>query len=82
MHAYNLCVVTCPQVHLLDYASHRTPGPALVRTVAIISCPPGLVLAGSNVTTCMANGHWDPVPNITMCKGEQMILYQSLHDSS
>lgn len=73
---HDLRAVTCSQVQLLDYASLRTP--ALVGTIAIISCPPGLVLAGSNVTTCMANGHWDPVPKITMCKGEQMILYQSL----
>ena len=64
--------MTCPQVQL-DYVSHRSP--ALVGTVAAISCPSGMVLTGPNVTTCMANGHWDPVPKITMCKGELIKLH-------
>ena len=64
---YDLHAVTCPQVQLLNYVSYRTP--ALVGTVAIISCPPGLVLTGPNVTTCMPNGRWDPAPKVAMCKG-------------
>ena len=52
------------------HVSHGIP--ALVGTVAIINCPPGLVLAGSNVTatTCMPNGRWDPAPKTAICKGE------------
>ena len=60
--------MTCPHVQL-DYVSHRNP--ALVGTVATISCPPGMVLTGSlNVTICMENRQWHPDPKIAMCKGK------------
>ena len=43
--------------------------PALVGSVATFTCPPGMVLTGSNVTTCTANRQWHPDQNI-VCKGE------------
>jgi hypothetical protein len=63
--------VTCP---LLD--SNNSPAsdrvPALVGSVATFSCPPGMVLTGPNVTTCMENRQWypDPTSNNIVCKGE------------
>ena len=61
-----LHAVTCPHVQL-DYVNHRNP--ALVGTVATLSCPPGMVLTGPNATTCIENRQWHPDPKIAMCKG-------------
>ena len=65
--------MTCDQLasESINFVSHRNP--ALVGTVATISCPPGLVLTGPDVTTCMANKHWEPDPESTVCKGEPII---------
>ena len=62
--------MTCPRPQnvQLDYVNNRNP--ALVGTVATISCPPGLVLTGSNVTTCMENRQWHPDLKTAMCKGD------------
>ena len=43
--------------------------PALEGTTVSFSCPPGLVLAGPNTTTCMENGEWEPDPTNIKCKG-------------
>ena len=31
------------------------------------SCPPGLVLSGSNSATCTVNGEWEPDPRQLIC---------------
>ena len=31
------------------------------------SCPPGLVLIGPNLATCMDNGEWEPVLSGLIC---------------
>ena len=35
--------------------------------VIIFSCPPGLVLNGSNTAICMENGEWEPDPSRLIC---------------
>ena len=57
--------VTCPPLDSDN--SNRVP--ALVGSVATFTCPPEMVLTGSNVTTCTANRQWHPDQNI-VCKGE------------
>ena len=57
--------VTCPPLDSDN--SNRVP--ALVGSVTTFSCPPGMVLTGSNVTTCTTNRQWYPDQNI-VCKGE------------
>ena len=34
------------------------------------SCPPGLVLNGSNSATCTGNGEWEPDPRGLICRGK------------
>ena len=43
--------------------------PALEGTIITFDCPPELVLVGSNATTCMGNGEWEPDPRDAKCKG-------------
>ena len=33
--------------------------PALEGTTLMFSCPPGKILTGPNVITCMENGEWE-----------------------
>ena len=40
-------------------------------TSVIFGCPSGLVLVGSNTSTCMENGEWNPNPANLSCKGER-----------
>ena len=39
-------------------------------TNVTFTCPPGLVLIGSDTSICMGNGEWEPNPNEVECKGE------------
>ena len=43
--------------------------PALVGTKASFICPSGLVRFGSNESTCMENGYWEPDPREFECEG-------------
>ena len=62
--------VTCDQLVSETGMSISQGYPALVGSVATISCPPGLALTGPNETICMANRHWEPHPESIMCKGK------------
>ena len=64
--------VTCDQLAISINKSLRHRSPALVGTVATISCPSGLILTGPNVTICMANHHWELDPQSAMCKGKPL----------
>ena len=44
--------------------------PALEGDSVIFSCPLGLAINGSNMSTCMENGKWEPDPKEVECKGE------------
>ena len=71
-------VVTCPQVQidlddLIMVVKHRNP--AMQGTTVSFSCPPGLLLIGSNASTCMGNGEWEPDIKGTRCKGHLIIHY-------
>ena len=43
--------------------------PAVEGTVVIFHCPPGLVLDGTNTSTCTENGEWEPPPHEIHCLG-------------
>ena len=43
--------------------------PALERQVVTFMCSPGQVLNGSNTSTCMGNGKWEPDPGELECTG-------------
>ena len=60
--------MTCPPLDS-DNSPSADRVPALVGSVTTFSCPPGMVLTGSNVTTCTTNRQWYPDQNI-VCKGE------------
>ena len=54
-------------------AAGHSESPALEGTSVLFSCPPGLVLAGLNTTTCMGNGEWEPDPNRAKCFGKNFV---------
>ena len=41
--------------------------PALEGQTITITCPPGWILNGSNSSTCMENGIWEPDPGNAEC---------------
>jgi hypothetical protein len=43
-------------------------------TTFTLSCPPGLVLIGPNLTTCTKTGEWEPDPNRLVCTGKSKIV--------
>ena len=43
--------------------------PALERQTIIFICPHGQTLNGSNSSTCMGNGEWEPDPGEVECIG-------------
>ena len=49
----------------LDYVD-----PALEGQTITFICPPGQILNGSNQSTCMGNGKWEPDPRDVECTGE------------
>ena len=66
--------MTCPQAQSdLDdtirvaYINGRNP--AIEGTIVTFSCPTGLILTGSNTSTCTGNGEWEPDIKGTRCKG-------------
>ena len=55
---------------------------SLEGTGITFSCPPGLVLAGPNTTTCMENGEWEPDPSQVFCNGKTTYYLISFHSPS
>ena len=51
-------------IQVVDYVA-----PALEGSEVRLSCTPGLVLAGPNVSVCTGNGEWEPDPSQARCKG-------------
>ena len=43
--------------------------PTLEGESVTFACPPGLINVGSNTSTCMKNGQWNPDPAIVTCTG-------------
>ena len=48
-------------------------------TSIMFSCPPGLVLNGSDTSTCMENGKWEPDPSGLVCTLQGKIFHCRLH---
>ena len=48
--------------------------PAREGQTITFTCPPGQMLNGSNHSTCMGNGEWEPDPGYVECIGEQLNL--------
>ena len=48
-------------------------------TNVIFTCPPGLVLSGPNVSTCIENGEWEPDPQELTCKGYHSNFFWHAH---
>ena len=44
--------------------------PAVEGTTVTFQCPPGLELVGSNLSTCMDTGEWEPMPNEISYSGD------------
>ena len=43
--------------------------PSLEGAVLSFACSPQRILIGTNTTTCMGNGGWEPDPREVECKG-------------
>ena len=67
-----IATVTCPQIVSSDDSVQVTSyrNPVMEGTMIAVSCPPELILTGSNTSTCMGNGEWEPDPKQTRCEGE------------
>ena len=48
----------------------RDANPSLEGSTVNFTCPPGLVLIGPNLATCMENGEWEPDPREVRCTGK------------
>ena len=80
-----ICIAKCGHPELLSTVSNESV-PNVVGYDDIIpvegttiwfSCPPGLVITGSNSATCMENGEWDPDPSGVKCgdsKGKMFLM--------
>ena len=56
----------------MDLTNALTMGynnPALEGQIITFTCPPGQILNGSNTSTCMGNGEWEPDPREVECTG-------------
>ncbi|MCG8623693.1 MAG: CCP domain-containing protein [Proteobacteria bacterium] len=45
--------------------------PAVEGTTVTFQCLPGLALVGSNLSTCMDTGEWEPAPYEISCSGDK-----------
>ena len=65
--------MTCPEAQSAPDDSVRVSSyryPAIEGTIITFSCPDGLILTGSNTSTCMGNGEWEPEVKGIRCKGK------------
>ena len=49
--------------------SYYRSRPMLEGSIITVSCPSGYSLTGSNASTCMGNGEWEPDPRKAECTG-------------
>ena len=61
--------VRCPEIMINSPVVTGYSDPALEGTTVMFSCPTGLTLTGSSMSTCMENGEWEPDLEQTKCKG-------------
>ena len=47
-----------------DYTNQSLEG-----STVNFTCPPGFILIGPNMSTCMGNGEWEPDPREVNCMG-------------
>ena len=60
--------------------SHSISDKVQEATTITLSCPPGSILTGSNTSTCMDNGEWEPDPRLVECiqSGNYTVTMSSL----
>ena len=63
------------ELEFVQVAGYRVP--ALQGTTVKFSCPPGQVLKGPNMATCMEGGQWEPDPSVgqVKCIGNENIYW-------
>ena len=69
----------CPPAQSVSDDSVRVSSyryPAIKGTTITFSCPDGSILTGSNTSTCMRNGEWEPELKGIGCKGELKVINQ------
>ena len=54
----------------------HTDGPWLEGNIISYSCPSGLKIAGTNTSTCMDNGQWEPHPSDITCTGNHNYIVE------
>ena len=49
--------------------------PAREGQTITFACPPGQILNGSNSSTCMGDGEWEPDPRALECTGKHWFMF-------
>ena len=67
-----LCTANCGLLSLSAADNISTPsvmhsGLPIEGSMANLSCPPGMILNGTNTTICTRNGVWEPNPQNVNC---------------
>lgn len=72
IYLYNAPAAACEELlqdknHLVPVYSYTIP--AINGSNVTFSCPPGMVVSGPEILTCMENGKWEPDPMMVECIG-------------
>jgi hypothetical protein len=72
MHVFLLHTANCGLLFLSTADNVSIPnvmhsGLPIEGSVVNLSCPPGMILNGTNTTTCTRNGEWEPDPQDAEC---------------
>ena len=75
-----LCAVTCnypPTQSLHDHVAvvgGSQDSPPIEGQFITYTCPPGFILTGPNMSTCMGNREWEPDPGEVDCIGNYQLF--------
>ena len=76
-HAANCGLLSLSAADNISTPSVMHSGLPIEGSVANLSCPPEMILSGTNTTTCTRNGVWEPNPQNVNCVAG--LVYACIH---